>query len=208
MIGLDKQVKGLDRINARILEQANEYAAGQLENAAKQAEASSAKVLDAAKEKAAEIVQKAKESAASLRENAKSSAGMRERSHLLSLKAEMCDSAFDAAVEKLAHLPGDMYVPAMARLLASAVNSQLADGERALLVMNPKDASFADEILAQAKKDYTKKVTVEKADYTTGIRAGFILECSDIEINCSAEKLIASARDSLEKTVLGILFNE
>ncbi len=94
---MDKQVKGLDRINARILEQANEYAAEQLENAAKQAEASSAKVLDAAKEKAAEIVQKAKESAASLRENAKSSAGMRERSHLLSLKAEMCDSAFDAA---------------------------------------------------------------------------------------------------------------
>lgn len=205
---MEKQIKGIDRINARILAEAEEYAAAEKQKAQAQADEMLASARKKAEEKAAAILSKAKESAAAAVENAKSGAGMKERNSLLSLKVEMAGKAFDAALAKLAHLPKEEYIRAMSALLVSAVNGGLADGDNASLAMNEKDAEFAEAILAAASPAFTKKVTVTKARETVDVEAGFLLICGDIEINCSAKTVVEAARDTLEKPVLDILFGE
>lgn len=199
-------IKGIDRIDARILAEAESYAAAQADEAEKQAQA----LLDAQRRKTAakteEILSRARTQAQALTESAESSAGMRERNALLALKVEMADKAFSAALEKLTHMPQDRYVPAMAALLADAVNGGLPDGAQAYLSLNERDMAFADAIIRAAEPQFTKNVTVACAAKSTPIRAGFLVICGDIELNCSGETLIAAARDRLEKPVLDILF--
>ena len=71
-------IKGIDRIDARILAEAESYAAAQADEAEKQAQA----LLDAQRRKTAakteEILSRARTQAQALTESAESSAGMRE----------------------------------------------------------------------------------------------------------------------------------
>ncbi len=200
------EIKGIKRIKARILAEANEYAAAKDAETAKKCDEILAQRAKESAVKAEQILARAGSEADAARKNAVASGESRERSEMLRLRVEMADKAFDAALAKLSHLPEDKYVPAMAKLLAQAVNLSLSDGMSAALSLNERDSVFADAILAQAKPLFTKKVTVTKSDSTSPIGAGFILICGDIEINCSGEKMIKAARQTLEKQTLDVLF--
>lgn len=200
------EIKGIERIKARILAEANEYAAAKDAETAKKCDEILAQRAKESAAKAEQILARAGSEADAARKNAVASGESRERSEMLRLRVEMADKAFDAALAKLSHLPEDKYIPAMAKLLAQAVNLSLNDGMSAALSLNERDSAFADAILAQAKPLFTKKVTVTKSDRTSPIGAGFILICGDIEINCSGEKMIKAARQTLEKQTLDVLF--
>ncbi len=200
------EIKGIERIKARILAEANEYAAAKDAESAKKCDALLAERAAQSAEKSEQILARAASDAEAARKNAVSGGESRERSEMLKLRVEMADKAFDAALAKLAHQPEDKYVPAMAKLLANAVNLSLKDGMSAALSMSERDSVFADAILAAAQPLITKKVTLTRSDKASPIAAGFILLCGDIEINCSGEKMIETARPALEKQVLDVLF--
>ena len=200
------EIKGIERITARILEEAGAYAAAKDAETKEKCESLLSERARMSAQKAKQILARADADAEAVRKAAASGSESRERNELLKLRVEMADKAFDAALAKLSHQPEDKYVPAMAGLLADAVNQTLADGTHAFLSLNARDSAFADSILAAAKPLITKNVTLEKSDTPASIAAGFILLCGDIEINCSGEKMIAAARTSLEKQVLDILF--
>ena len=200
------EIKGIERIKERILAEANDYAASKQAEAEKKSGALLAERAENNVKKAEQILARAKAESDAIRKNAESGSQSRERNELLRLRSQMCDKAFETALFKLAHQPEDKYVPAMAKLLAEAVNLSLNDGAQAALSLNERDRALADAILAAAKPLFTKQVTVAASDTVSPITAGFILLCGDIEINCSGEALLKTARPTLEKQVLDILF--
>ena len=205
---MNSNIKGVERINARIIAEAEEFAADQKARAEAEAE----KILSAATKSSGEkvnaILDRANEKAAALIESAKSSAGMRERNSMLALKVEMMEKAFEKALEKIIGLPDDKYVTAIAALLAETANSFLFDGAKAEIYFGEKDTPLAEKILAAAKNAITVNADIAVGNKNIGAKAGFVLACGDTEVNCSAETIIASAKNSLEKQVLGILFGE
>ena len=203
---MSEKITGLDKITARILAEAESFAEAEIKKARAEADERLAAAEKKSAVQSAERLDRARAEAEALTASAVGSAERRERGALLALRVELADKAFDAALEKLSHLPEDAYVPAMAALLAETVNAGLDDGASAFLSLNDRDMAFAEKILEAAKSKYAKAVTVAKAEKSAPIRAGFLLICGDIEFNCSAEAILAAARDSLEKPVLDILF--
>lgn len=205
---MSNSVKGAEKISARIAAEAQAYADAEISKAKAQAAEASEVILKKAQNKANDIIEKANEQSSALMDNAKGNAGMREKNNLLALKVEMLDKAFSLAHEKLDNMPESEYVSAMAALLANAVNAEMPDASKALLKVSKKDALTGEKFIDAAKPLFNKKVEISLSDEYARISSGFILDCGDIEINCSAETLIASSRDKLEKQVLAVLFGE
>ena len=204
---MENNIKGVDRINARIISEAEQFAALEESKAEAQAEDIMTSSQKKARAKAQDIINKATEKAAALTESAKSSAGMRERNSMLSLKVEMMEKAFDRACEKLAELDDAKYVTVISALLSETVNGFLADGQKAKVYFAKKDLPLAEKILESAKAGYSVKAEVAKGEKTLGCECGFVLSCGDTEINCIAETLLEGAKAHLEKPVLDILFD-
>ncbi len=204
---MENNIKGVDRINARIISEAEQFAALEEAKAQAQAEDIMSSAQKKAHAKAEDIISKATEKAAALTESAKSSAGMRERNSMLSLKVEMMEKAFDRAYEKLTSLDDAKYVTVMSALLAETVNGFLADGQKAQVYFAKKDLLLAEKILEAAKAGYKVKAEVAKGEKTLNSEAGFVLSCGDTEINCVAGTLLDNAKTELEKPVLDILFD-
>lgn len=204
---MENNIKGVDRINARIISEAEQFAALEEAKAQAQAEDIMSSAQKKAHAKAQDIINKATEKAAALTESAKSSAGMRERNSMLSLKVEMMEKAFDRAYEKLIALDDTKYVAVMSALLTETVNGFLSDGQKAQVYFANKDLPLAEKILEAAKTGYKVKAEVTKGKKTLNHEAGFVLSCGDTEINCAAGTLLEGAKTSLEKPVLDILFD-
>ena len=113
-------------------------------------------------------------------------AEMEARKSILALKQEMVDAAFAAALERICTMPQADYVAYLAKLAAQAATT----GTEAL-VFNAKDqaacgqavADAANALLAQQGKQ--ARLTVSPA--TRDLRAGFVLQQGDIEVNCAVE---------------------
>ena len=127
-------------------------------------------------------------------------AEMEARKSILALKQEMVDAAFAAALERICTMPQADYVAYLAKLAAQAATT----GTEAL-VFNAKDqaacgqavADAANALLAQQGKQ--ARLTVSSA--TRDLRAGFVLQQGDIEVNCAVlhENLIESELFGYEK---------
>ena len=114
-------------------------------------------------------------------------AEMEARKSILALKQEMVDAAFAAALERICTMPQADYVAYLAKLAAQAATT----GTEAL-VFNAKD---------QAKQ---ARLTVSPA--TRDLRAGFVLQQGDIEVNCAVETIAELCRSDLAAQVAEVLF--
>lgn len=94
------EIKGIERIKARILAEANEYAAAKDAESAKKCDALLAERATQSAEKSEQILARAASDAEAARKNAVSGGESRERSEMLKLRVEMADKAFDAALGK------------------------------------------------------------------------------------------------------------
>ena len=132
-------------------------------------------------------------------------AEMEARKSVLALKQEMVDAAFAAALERICTMPQADYVAYLAKLAAQAATT----GTEAL-VFNAKDqaacgqavADAANALLAQQGKQ--ARLTVSPA--TRDLRAGFVLQQGDIEVNCAVETIAELCRSDLAAQVAEVLF--
>ena len=132
-------------------------------------------------------------------------AEMEARKSILALKQEMVDAAFAAALERICTMPQADYVAYLAKLAAQAATT----GTEAL-VFNAKDqaacgqavADAANALLAQQGKQ--ARLTVSPA--TRDLRAGFVLQQGDIEVNCAVETIAELCRSDLAAQVAEVLF--
>ena len=132
-------------------------------------------------------------------------AEMEARKSVLALKQEMVDAAFAAALDKICTMPQADYVAYLAKLAAQAATTGTET-----LVFNAKDQAAcgqavvdaANALLAQQGKP--GRLTMSQA--TRDLRAGFVLQQGDIEVNCAVETIAELCRSDLAAQVAEVLF--
>ena len=132
-------------------------------------------------------------------------AGMEAKKSTLGLKQSMVGEAFDRALNKICDMPVGDYVSAMAKLAAKA-----AAGSEAV-AFNAKDRERCGaEIVAAANlllQEQGKPGNLALSDDKRPIRAGFVLQQGDVEVNCALETLAELSRADLAGQVAAVLFD-
>ena len=131
-------------------------------------------------------------------------AGMEARKSTLNLKQTMVGEAFDLAVKKICEMPQGDYVTVMAKLAAKAASGREA------VAFNASDrercgadiVAAANVLLAEQGKPGELTLSAD----TRPIRAGFVLQQGDVEINCAVETLAELSRGDLAGKVAAVLF--
>lgn len=132
-------------------------------------------------------------------------AGMESRKSTLNLKQSLVSEAFDRALDQICSMPEEEYVAAMAKLAAKAASGCEAvvfnkgDRERC----GEKIVAAANALLSEQGKPAELKLSAD----TRPIRAGFLLQQGDIEVNCAVETLADLCRGELASRIAAVLFD-
>ena len=217
---------GLDKIKDKIIAEAQIDAARMIEDAQKKCNEILLRASGDADNIKAELDVAAHREAESLISRAKSGAALEKRNIIAQAKSHAADLAFETAKKEILSLPDEQYVEFLAKLLVSALSSQL-DIEKTNRELYGEESNEApvDVLLSQedilragtkiipaAKKMAAGKPVahlLERAGVsveTAKIEGGMIIRIGDLDINCSVEALIESAKERLEGDVARILF--
>ena len=227
-------MKGIEKITARIQQDANADIAAQMKAAEEKAAAVRAQYEAQAREETAKAAENAEKAALQLVERAESAARMDAKKLILSAKQECIDKAFAQAAKNLLTLPEEEYVDLLARI---AARSAQTGREEVLLNQRDRDAvgakvvSRANQILAKsvapnlpqelksskAGKIIDKVVTganavlqgtamLTLAQETRDITGGLILRDGNVEINCAFETQLRLLREEMAADVAKVLF--
>ena len=133
-------------------------------------------------------------------------AGMEAKKSTLGLKQSMVGEAFDRALNKICDMPVGDYVSAMAKLACKAAST----GSESV-AFNAKDRERCGaETVAAANlllQEQGKPGNLTLSDATRPIRAGFVLQEGDVEVNCALETLAELSRAGLAGQVAAVLFD-
>ena len=227
-------MKGIEKITARIEQDANADIAAQMKAAEEKAAAIRTQYEAQAREETAKAAENAEKAALQLVERAESAARMDAKKLTLSAKQECIDKAFAQAAKGLITLPEEEYVDLLARI---AARSAQTGREEVLLNQRDRDAvgakvvSRANQILAKsvapnlpqelksskAGKIIDKVVTganavlqgtamLTLAQETRDITGGLILRDGNVEINCAFETQLRLLREEMAADVAKVLF--
>jgi V/A-type H+-transporting ATPase subunit E len=196
------QMEGMERIRQSILDEAKaqadsiikeaeQKAAEQTKEAARQAEALVAGRLDKAKVQADEAVRRML-----------SMAELEMKKEELKTKQQMIDKAFDMALERLKGLPKDQF----ADMVVSMLKRAGIGGDEEIIVSPADRAMFEGGLLNEinSRLGYRLKLS----DEVRNIQGGFIINSRGIEINNSYETLLRMERERIETEIADILFQK
>lgn len=217
---------GLDKIKDKIIAEAKLDAAKIIEDAQKKCNEIFLRASGDADNIKAELDVAAHREAESIISRAKSGAALEKRNIIAQARSYCTDLAFETAKKEILSLPTEQYVQFLAKLLVSALNAQLyiektnfdLYGEETK--QKPIDVLLAQEdisrvgaqIIPAARKLAAGKpiaALLEHAGVSVDaakIEGGMIVRIGDLDINCSVETLIDSAKERLEGEVARILF--
>ena len=133
-------------------------------------------------------------------------AQMESKKSVLSLKQAMVGEAFDRALNKICDMPLGDYVPAMAKLAAKAAST----GSEAVAFSAKDRERCGAEIVAAANlllQEQGRTGNLTLSEETRPIRAGFVLQQGDVEVNCALETLAELSRADLAGQVAAVLFD-
>lgn len=199
-------MQGLEKIRARIMDEARAKAEANL----KQAEKEAGRIMEAARAKAeqkrAELLEKAGIEATEAEKRIIALAELELRKQKLKAKQDLVEEAFRKTLEKLSSMPPEQYAEVITGMILEAVQ----DGSGEIIFSN-YDRSRLDvkniiervnRKLLEAGKTGTVSLSSEERDFT----GGFILKRGNIEINNTFEVLIKVNREELEHVALTELF--
>lgn len=228
-------MEGIEKITAKIAQDAeadiaklNEQTAAQIADIQAQAAAQAEKI-------SAELAERGRKAAEERLERLSSAAGMEQRKLELAAKQEVVGEAFDLALEKLCSLPDQEYIALLTRLVLEASSTG-----KEQLVFSVKDrARVGKQVVVAANEAMVKgvapalpgsvastkvgallgKVVNSTAAMVTGtgmltlseetrpMKGGFVLVDDDVEVNCAFETLVRLQREKLERDVARVLFD-
>ena len=226
-------MEGIEKITARIAQDAQAEAGRLLAEAEAKAQAIRADAQAQAREEAGGIVERGRAAAAERLERLASASQMERRKLELAAKQEVLGEAFDLALEKLCTLHEKEYISLLTKLALEASASgkeQLIFSQKdrntvgKQVVMAANDALLKErapglpEEVAKSKMgtlmdklihNTTAIVTgagLTLSEQTRDIKGGFIMVDGDVEINCAFETLVRLQREQMEKKVADALF--
>lgn len=127
------------------------------------------------------------------------------RKEYLAAKVGLLDKVFDQARQKICSMPDDQYRQLIIDLMVPAVQS----GDEQVLVGNNEtriDTNLIKEVNRKLGPGFKGNLMLAKE--TAEIDSGFILKRKKVQVNVSAEVLIAKARETLEIELSGELFED
>ncbi|MEA4894468.1 MAG: V-type ATP synthase subunit E family protein [Oscillospiraceae bacterium] len=134
-------------------------------------------------------------------------AAMEAKKSILAMKQETVRRVFDKAVAALCDLPQDQYVDFLARQAGAAAATGLEE-----LVFNERDKASCSKSVVKAANEILKrrgllpKLTVSES--TGSFKGGLVVKQGDIEVNCTAEKLVELSKSELTALVADVLFSD
>ena len=190
---------GIERIAARIREDAEQEIARMNQEATEQVEAIQAQAQAQASREREEILARGRRAADERLERLKSAALMQRRTLELGARQEVLAEAFEKALDQLCSLPDEKMVSLLASLALQA-----APGGRGRLIFSPQGRTqIGAAVVAKANE-----ALAALAQETRPLRGGFILADGPVEVNCSFEAMLRLRREALEKPVAEILFGQ
>lgn len=194
---------GLEKIESRIMDEANETARQTTDEAREEA----AKVVSAAKEEAAKvsagILERSGAEVAGCREKNASSIDLQKRNRLLAAKQEIIEEFLHKAYDSLDGMDDAAYFDFLLKLLTQYVQpreGQIRFGERDLKRL-PMGYEMKVSEAARAKGG---SLTISRESIR--IDNGFVLDYGGIEENCTFRALFEEKKDKLSDTIRGLLF--
>jgi len=136
-----------------------------------------------------------------------STAAMEAKKSILAMKQESVAHVFEETVNKLCTLPEEQYIDFMAKQAGLAASTGLEE-----IVFNAKDKAGCAKAVTKAANEILKKrgllpkLTI--SEQTGNFRGGLMVKQGDIEVNCTAEKLVELSKSELASMVAGVLFAE
>ena len=193
---------GIEKIVAKIHEDAVEDSRRIVEEADKQADRLLSEAAAAARASAAEVIRAAEEEREEIERRAVSMAGLEVRKMRLELKQKLLQQAFDQAFSQLISLPETDYETFLTALVSSAAENG------AELVFSAKDREKYGAAVVSGVNTLTKKrgITVSLSEETRDIPGGVIICNGRVEINCAFDTLIRDQREALAAETAKILF--
>ena len=227
-------MNGIEKITARILEDADREVAEITAQAQQKAQEIRAQHDAQARQESAAILNRGEKAAAERLERLESAAGLEGRKLELAAKQQVLAEAFDKALDDLCQLSEQDYITLLAALAVKAARSgreqlifsakdRARVGKQVVMAANEllvKDAvpalpdSLSDSkvgvFLGRVVQSAAAKVVgtgmLTLSEQTREIRGGFVMSDDDVEVNCAFETLVRMQREKLEKEVADILF--
>jgi len=228
-------MEGIEKIIAKILQDAEEESAALKAEAQVQAE----ELLTRAREEAARIsadLEKRGQKAADERlERLSSAAGMERRKLELAAKQQVLQEAFDKALDDLCELPEQEYIALLTALVLEAsttgkekivfsARDRARIGKQVVVAANEamvqgvvpelpgsiaetKVGAFLGRVVNSTAARVTGTGMITLSEETRDMRGGFVLVDGNVEVNCTFEMLIRLQREKLERDVAKILFD-
>ena len=195
-------MEGIEKITAKIAQDAQDEARRVREEARAQAQA----ILDQARTQAEQerdaILARGRRAADERLERLSSAAGMERRKLELAARQEVLGEAFDLALEKLCALPEEEYVALLTQLVLKASSTG-----REQLIFSPRDRSrIGKQAVVAANEALAGAGMLTLSQETRDIRGGFVLVDGDVEMNCAFETMLALEREKLERQAAEMLF--
>lgn len=225
---------GMEKITARILDDAREQIADINARTRQQVEQLEQQYAQRAQQESEAILEEGRVAAEQRRERLVSSAGLERRKLELGAKQQVLDEAFALAMDKLCALPEEDYVAVLAAMAVRGARSgreQLifsqADrarvGKRVVMAANEalvrkqlpslpegigqsKVGAFLDRMVQGAAALVTGTGQLTLSEETRPMRGGFVLCDGRVETNCSFEVLVRMQREKLERQAADTLF--
>ena len=196
-------MSGLDKMKARILEEAQSTAQEILDKAKADADAAVQAARESAEAEAAKILERAKRDAADYGVRVDSSMDMQRKQAILAAKQEVLGGVLEAAYETIMNLDDAKYFEMLEKLL-----EKHALPEAGAICFSAKDlgrmpAGFPDKIKNIAASKGGSLTVSEKPEKIDG---GFLLVYGGIEENCTISAVFASRREEMSDQVNRLLF--
>lgn len=198
-------MQNLDRLKARILEEARERAAritadasARGERIVEDAQARAAKALD-------DVNADAAQTAAEEERRAAVSRSLNERNAVLRARGDMIDKLISELPGRIHQIDGKSYLGIMRRMMLDAA----PDGKADVVVASSDANRITDGFIQGIQKELTeqgKSVSLRLAGHTDSISGGFLLNTESLEVNCSLDALVALSEDELAPLVAEALF--
>jgi len=186
----------IEKITARILQEAKAEAEAVLKRAEEEAAAAVAAAQAQADKIAADMEAKAESDAAVLIERRKSVAELEARKMRLAAKQEVIDESFAQAYESLMNLPEENYVPFLKK--------QLEEFEKGEVIISKEDYEMHAETFTKLLEGTPFTLSKETS---TDFRRGFILKDGDVYINSSMKSLMHGEKTHIVGDLAKILFS-
>ena len=196
---------GIEKIKAKILEDANAKAGEIQKQAEKEAGDIIARASKEAEDKKTGLLKKAESEGAELYRRRLSVARLEGRKEILRARQDMLDKAFKAAMERIVQLPDAEYQKIIEDMAVDAAPER--GGE---ILLSEKDAGRMDgrfiSNINRRLADGGKKAVLTLSGENIRTAGGFVLRSGDMEVNSTFEILFGMLRPELENEAAAILF--